>query len=246
MLLDTHFHLDFLREDERAGFVESLADHGIGIIAQTLLPTDFLEQLPGPAPLALGFHPWQATSAELIDAQLAAFTQALPHTRLIGEVGLDFSPRRLETAPTELQLRAFRGVLSRLVGDQRVLSIHSVHSTADVVAEIEAHSPPIVPIFHWFSGTSDELTAIRDIGGYISVNSKMLSTKKGRAYLRQFPADRILLETDLPSHPDADADVVLEEATQQLAEVVMDLSEIKGCDMKPTILQNQRQVYPDL
>lgn len=248
MLLDTHFHLDFLPDEARAPFVRDLADRGIGIIAQTLLPTDFLAQFPGPAPLALGFHPWQATDTALIDAQLAAFATALPRTRLIGEIGLDFSHRRLESAPQELQLHALREILSKLkekpAPTPYVLSIHAVRAAGAVLAELKRSQPPAAPIFHWFSGTSDELTEIRDLGGYISVNPRMLETKRGRAYLRQFPLKQILLETDLPTGPGQTPSEVAEAVDRGLDRVVEALTDLKKSpDVREHLEENQNRLF---
>jgi TatD DNase family protein len=53
-------------------------------------------------------------------------------------------------------------------------------------------------IFHWFSGTSDELHRALKAGCLFSVNEMMLRTRRGREYARQLPQDRLLLETDLP------------------------------------------------
>ena len=52
--------------------------------------------------------------------------------------------------------------------------------------------------FHWFSGTSDELTRVIRSGCFVSVNPRMLETKRGRAYAQAIPEDRLLLETDMP------------------------------------------------
>ena len=53
-------------------------------------------------------------------------------------------------------------------------------------------------VLHWFSGTSDELQRAIKLGFLFSVNPRMPATKRGRAYVRAIPADRLLLETDLP------------------------------------------------
>ena len=65
----------------------------------------------------------------------------------------------------------------------------------------------MVPIFHRFGGSSDELTRLIKQGGYISVNPAMLATKRGRAYVTQVPADRLLLETDLPERTETGDDL---------------------------------------
>ncbi len=54
-------------------------------------------------------------------------------------------------------------------------------------------------IFHWFSGTSDDLTRALADGCYFSAGPRMLVSRRGREYARQIPLDRLLLETDMPS-----------------------------------------------
>ncbi|MCI8468231.1 MAG: hypothetical protein HFJ75_01800 [Eggerthellaceae bacterium] len=56
-------------------------------------------------------------------------------------------------------------------------------------------------IFHWFSGTSQELARARDLGCFFSVGPRMLATRRGRAYAHDLPLDRLVLETDAPSRP---------------------------------------------
>lgn len=88
-------------------------------------------------------------------------------------------------------------------GDQadKLISIHAVQSTGTVLDLLEAHGTCERHrcIFHWFSGTSDELARARDLGCFFSVGPRMLASRRGREYARQIPLDRLLLETDMPS-----------------------------------------------
>ncbi|MBC2681010.1 hypothetical protein GSS87_01000 [Corynebacterium sp. 4HC-13] len=319
MLLDTHYHFDFLSNQPlRAAFLDALSTHSaapyartgassthyaapsaqsanpstqsasplthsaapaphnadgagdleqpVNVVAQTLTPSDYVvliheaEQLAAPGrrlPLwSLGFHPWYITSRKQADAELAVFRSQLRSTRFIGEIGLDFAPRRLEQASAELQTHVFRTIvtevcaaagevrgadathyaMAREVSDRAkrhhppfgdtadhissrkhspsncssaphvpyVLSIHAVRASSaviDILEELHIGRYNVAPIIHWFSGTSDELTRFIALGGYISVNHRMLATKRGRAYARQIPVERLLIETDLPESP---------------------------------------------
>lgn len=221
MLLDTHFHLDFC--------TELFEPSGFQVVAQTVLPSSFV---PGPL-RSLGYHPWWVSAS--LDRELALFDAHLPTTRFIGEIGLDFSPRRLENK--ELQVRAFQHIVSRLSEDH-VMSIHAVRAASDVLDLLEGC--PATPVFHWFSGNSDELTRLMKRGGYISVNPRMLESKRGRAFVKQVPADRLLLETDLPSEPGPCDPAVVASALQ---DVVNQLSELRKCDMGPIIQENSERLY---
>lgn len=235
MLRDTHFHLDFITDtDERVAFVREAAVRGVGLVAQTVLPSEFAASIadfaPGglldfpvrdsqagtaePAALpALGFHPWWIRDEKQAEEELDIFAAHVGATRYIGEVGLDFSPRRLEATPRPLQEAVLRRILETVgdavgdaVGDKAasasepyVFSVHAVRAVSAVLDIWEECAPAHAQlIIHWFSGTSDELTRLMRAGGFISVNPRMLETKRGRAFIRQVPSGRLLLETDLP------------------------------------------------
>ena len=223
-LLDTHYHYDFLPPQARTAVLHEIAEEGVEIVAQTLTPSGFLAleteeknrveaSSSGSDPrdstsprLSVGFHPWSIGPD--YQRELDIFAQALTRTRFVGEVGLDYVPRRLQQVPAETQAEVFRRILE-IISSQRangpyVLSIHAVRSASQVCDALEAtDTSGMVPIFHRFGGSSDELTRLIKQGGYISVNPAMLSTKRGRAYVTQVPADRLLLETDLPERTEA-------------------------------------------
>lgn len=56
-----------------------------------------------------------------------------------------------------------------------------------------------VLVLHSFNGTSDQLNRALDAGFLFSAGPRMLATKRGRAYVRALPADRLLVETDAPA-----------------------------------------------
>ena len=225
-LLDTHYHYDFLPPQARSEFLDEIAGEGVEIVAQTLTPSDFAaleaeeerraeaSSPGGPHPssprLSVGFHPWNIRPD--YQRELDIFAHALTRTRFVGEVGLDYVPRRLQQVPAETQAEVFRRILE-IISSQRangpyVLSIHAVRSASQVCDALETtDTSGMVPIFHRFGGSSDELTRLIKQGGYISVNPAMLATKRGRAYVTQVPADRLLLETDLPERTETGDDL---------------------------------------
>lgn len=267
VLLDTHYHFDFLPAGEaRRRFLAGVADAGVQVVAQTLTPSGFMALLGeadalGGVPLprwSVGFHPWHITSDEQADAELAVFVDAVRQTRFIGEIGLDFSPRRLADAPAASQVRVLRDLLEQVcqaasdapAGEPYLLSIHAVRSASEVIGvlrELEVTSRNVVPVFHWFSGTSDELTEAIRLGGYLSVNPQMLAGKRGRAYVRQVPADRLLLESDLPAEAvEAGSDAAADAADALVANLhrtLAALSELRQCDLAAEIAQTQERLY---
>lgn len=263
MLLDTHLHLDFLDAALRGPFLSACAERGIGVVAQTMTPTGFREALAvqasghgGGARWSLGFHPWTMTSPELVDAELAVFAREVTRSRFIGEIGLDFAPRRLASAPAEVQVDALCRLLGMVAAASEsdcptVASIHAVRS-AGVVLDLldELDAPAVVPVFHRFSGTSDDLTRLVRRGGYISAHPRLLATKRGRAYLRQVPPGRLLLETDWPSAsiaaepvPDAQAEALAAEVDATLRSTLDGLRGLRGGTTDADLRRAQEALY---
>lgn len=265
VLLDTHHHLDFLGPRTREAFLRAAAERGIGVVAQTLTPSSFLaatERGVGDAPeplWSLGFHPWQLTDADEVDHELGVFADAIGQTRFVGEIGLDFFPQRLEESPRERQLEVLERVLALSCesaagrDEPVVLSIHAVRSidlVLDLLERLDAGAAGVVPVLHFFGGTSDELTRAMGLGAYLSAHPHLLETKKGRAYLGQIPADRLLLESDLPGESAVEADdpasagvAHADELGALLRDTVAALSEIRGEDVAPQLAETQARLY---
>lgn len=88
-----------------------------------------------------------------------------------------------------------------IVCEGAVLSLHSVKAT-DVVLDLlegaELFSSNSC-IFHWFSGSNNELHRAIKSGCYFSVGERFLSSKRGQEYLKVIPVNQLLFETDLPA-----------------------------------------------
>lgn len=254
MLYDTHYHLSFVPEQLRKEMLEQLHAKHLALVSQSVTPSDFRnlkDMLDNDSlyesRLAVGFHPWWMESEAQVDAELAIFKEEINTTRYIGEIGLDYVSKRIEKAPIKLQLKAFQQLIETLVNSEPtspyVVSIHAVHAVADVLDCIQQATEEqcIHPIFHRFNGTSDELTRLIKMGGSISVHPEMLKSKKGRAYIKQIPKERILLETDLPpkSHGYTTADAFVQDIEDTLHTLVNGISTIRGEEMGAIIAENQ-------
>ncbi len=199
----------------------------------------------------IGLHPWWLADGRCGNAEINLLCEVAAQERLIGEVGLDFSARFAGSEP--LQLRALERLCDALVHHPlagRVISIHAVRSAGTVLDVLESHGlltprpdSPVI-IFHWFSGTSDELVRARDTGCYFSVNGRMLATKRGREYARQIPLDRLLFETDAPAEPQADTSA--RQLIASLKSVSRRIAELKNCaeeSAESTVLGNSHSIF---
>ena len=198
-----------------------------------------------------GLHPWWIADGRCGPAEVNLLCEVAAQERYIGEVGLDFSARFAGSEP--LQIQALIRLCDALVQHPltgRVISIHAVRSAGAVLDVLESNgllapnpdSPAI--IFHWFSGTSDELVRTRNAGCYFSVNERMLASKRGREYARQIPLDRLLLETDAPA--EANTETSAQSLIRSLAWTSERIASLKNCDAKhieSAVLANARSVF---
>ncbi len=141
---------------------------------------------------AVGLHPCTLTRG---DRRLSVMIEALKGAPAIGEIGLDYSPKA-RCSPVE-QRRVLDQVLSRPEAKDRVVTLHSLGATADIVSAISTHGIRGA-VLHWFLGSPAEVDAAIAADVYFSVNSSMVRSPRGRAALNEMPPNRVLAETDAP------------------------------------------------
>ncbi len=199
----------------------------------------------------VGLHPWWLADGRCGPAEVNLLCKVAAQERYIGEVGLDFSARFAGSEP--LQIQALDRLCDALVQRPlagRVISIHAVRSAGTVLDVLGSHelltpspdSPAI--IFHWFSGTSDELVRARNASCYFSVNERMLVSKRGREYARQIPLNRLLLETDAPA--EANTETSAQSLIRSLTWTSEHIASLKNCDAKrieSAVLANAHSVF---
>ncbi|MBE6468539.1 MAG: TatD family deoxyribonuclease [Coriobacteriaceae bacterium] len=235
-LVDMHCHLDrILDATEVAAVAEDL---GLAILCTPVTPADTRaarDLLGGCANVRVGagLHPWWIDSGACGEAEAGEAADLAAASRFVGEVGLDFG--RVHGGSAAAQTAAFERIVAACAAHPlpgRVLSIHAVHSAGSALDVLERFglvgtggaAAAATCVFHWFSGTSEELVRARRLGCLFSVNPMMLATRRGREYARQIPEDRLLLETDAPpglDTPYAAADIAasLEGVLDTLAEI---------------------------
>lgn len=205
-VFDSHCHLAFLPDPRRAA--RELDARGVDALCATVAPAEYARasrDLAGvaSAQVALGLHPWWVADGEVREEDIAAFEREAKRASVFGEVGLDFSKRFLGTESR--QVEAFERVLSAFVSsDAKAIFLHSLRAERTVLDMLEASGAcddGRACVLHWYSGSHDLLVRAIGMGCLFSVGPRMLATRRGRAYARQIPAERLLLESDLPSMP---------------------------------------------
>lgn len=259
-LYDMHCHLAFSPDTQASAI--ALRQEGIGGMCATVTPDEYhlasltlADELNRNSnfKLGVGLHPWWLSDgscgADAVDKLVAYAAE----TRFIGEVGLDFAPRRAESA--QLQRTVFARIAAASRG--KVLSVHAVKS-ASVALDLMENVGLIAPggvqgaespdgtavIFHWFSGSGVELARAIECGCYFSINPRMLSTKRGRAYVQQIPEEKLLLESDLP--PAAGAEFNAREVRALLETSLDHMAELRRCrfdTLKEKVAANSRALF---
>lgn len=209
-MVDMHCHVSLMANG--AEVARDAAARGIALFdvpvtpAGTMAARELFAGDNSPCPnchvrVGVGLHPWQLADGTCDARDIDQAILLAAPSPFVGEVGLDFSPRFQESFA--LQREAF-DMIARACAERpvsgRVMSIHAVHAAGEVLDILERYDLPrhTACIFHWFSGTGDDLTRARKLGCFFSVNERMLASRRGRAYAQQMPAERLLLETDAP------------------------------------------------
>ena len=253
-LFDAHCHLDLMAHPDAVA--DEATALGMGLFDCGVDPRDFARAKKRACNRSnifagIGLHPWWLADGRCGTAEINLLCEVAAQERLIGEVGLDFSARFAGSEP--LQIQALDRLCDALVQHPlagRVISIHTVRSAGTVLDALESYglltlspnSPAI--IFHWFSGTSNEFVRARNAGCHFSVNERMLATKRGREYARQIPLDRLLLETDAPAEPQADASA--RQLITSLKSASLHIAELKNCVVESAesiVLENSRFIF---
>ena len=260
-LFDMHCHLAFAPNATQAA--AWLHKAGAGAFATCVTPEETLASAQTLAPwpcvrVGVGLHPWWVSAGRVGDQDFEQAAALAAQSAFVGEVGLDCSAAHADSF--EQQRFAFEqvmracaegcvgqgGVASTEAVPQvrppaRVVSLHAVRAAAEVLDVLERTGAieACTGILHWYSDTPEALQRAIRLGCRFSLGVRSLSTRRGREYARQIPADLLLLETDEP----AEGAVYDVQATQaQLAQACAQLEQIKGEPLEELLSQNSRQL----
>lgn len=242
---DLHSHLGFYADPEAA--VRKLAQLGVHALCATVTPEEYERVASGldddpDARVGVGLHPWWLADGRCGEADAARAAELAASSRYVAEVGLDFSHGR--DACADAQVSALDAILDACAGGGHVLSLHAVASATAVLDLLERHGTCARNdvVIHWFSGSGDELARARRMGCLFSVNAFGLETRRGRAYVRQIPANQLLLETDLPGEGAHALAWPPERLAARLRETLALVCELRGEDVAETIAATSRRL----
>ena len=195
-LVDMHCHLDRMSNAEEVA--REAAGRGIALFDTTVTPADACaaQDLLGSfdnVRVGTGLHPWWLADGRCGASDAARATELAGKSPFVGEVGLDFG-RRGDGAQ-KLQTAAFEDICGAIAHHplpHRVISIHAIRAVSTALDILErtgilgedARRDTAV-IFHWFSGTSDELA--RASSSEVPLNQWKITAVSRRASSPRIP-----------------------------------------------------------
>ncbi len=168
---------------------------------------------------SFGIHPWDCGNRgpEWL-AMLRSALQASPAAG-VGEIGLDRwiidgikpgDPRiaGLRVAPLDEQREVFTIQLTLAAELNRAASIHCVQAWGALMEVLKTSPRPARGfLLHGYSGPAEMMKNFTDLGAYYSFNIQLMEPRHASRLnnFRHVPAKRLLVETDAPTKPPADA-----------------------------------------
>lgn len=204
-MIDTHCHLTDERLESQLGDVLARAAaagvrHMITISTELADARKCIELCRGRSNVncTVGVHP---TYIQEDNSQVAAELTELagdPSVKAIGEIGLDYFWAK-EPAQHKRQQEVFIAQLQVTAQCGKPVVIHCREAIADCLAIMKDFGG-IRAIFHCFTGTLAEATAVLDAGYWLGFTGVVTFKKSEelRQVARMTPEDRILVETDAP------------------------------------------------
>ena len=196
-MIDFHCHLDLY---PNPGAVrDECVRRGLYVLSVTTTPsawkgTSALSTQSQRIRTALGLHPQLAHERQ---NELRLFDSLLPETRFIGEIGLDGGTEF--RSHWQSQVMVFEHIMAKCsAAGGRILSLHSRRASGAVLDYLEKSSDSVLPVLHWFSGSSRDLDRAINLGCWFSIGPAMLANQKGRALAARIPLERVLTESDGP------------------------------------------------
>jgi len=157
------------------------------------------QEHPGVLWATAGVHPHHAVDYdEATDARLRELAQ-LSHVRAVGETGLDY---HRNYSPREVQLRVFEQQLAIAAELGKPLFLHQRDAHADFLTLLKRYRDRVpAAVVHCFTDTREALRDYLALDCHIGITGWICDERRGthlREFVREIPADRLLLETDAP------------------------------------------------
>jgi TatD DNase family protein len=204
-LIETHCHLDYLKEDELKVILDRSLEHHIEkIVTIAVAPTNLakvreLTQAHEMIYGTQGIHPHEAK--DVTPEVLEEIAQNINNDKIVavGEIGLDYY---YDKSPHAKQIDAFEKQLQIAVDNDKPVVIHTREADEDTIAVLKNFSSSLKKkgVIHSFTSSLDLAKFCLNEGFHLGFNGIITFNKAEnvREVLRECPLERILVETDAP------------------------------------------------
>lgn len=205
-LMDAHIHIDQYSPRDQKQIIsdcEKWKIEGFIAVSNDLSSAKETLKLAQEYPLihpACGFHPEQSLpSTEEIEKLLNYIDAHHEQFIAIGEVGLPYYMRKENPdLSVEPYMEVLEQMMQRAAAYNKPIILHSVYEDAPLVCDLlEKHNINRAH-FHWFKGNACTIERMVTNGYCISVTPDILYKEKIKTIVKQYPLDKLMVETDGP------------------------------------------------
>jgi len=203
-LIDGHVHLDELEtldfSIERARQVGVVAIIAVGMGGSSNRRIlEIAERYPDFVYPALGLHPraLAGLGEEEVAAELNFIKENISKIVALGEIGLDYDKRIVQTTPKPWQQDVLCRLLALAKKYDKPVVIHSLYAWKDGF-DLLKQSGVSKAIFHWYTGFVNVLDSMLKAGYLISATPAAEYHEEHRRAIKHTPLESLLLETDAP------------------------------------------------
>ena len=250
MIIDSHCHIDFPEfDDDREQVLERAFNVGVRRI---IVPGVMQQTWPGIQHCCdkyqhlypcYGLHPYfidRHTEQHLTDLEYWLQTK---QPIAVGECGLDFFLKELDR---NRQHYFFEQQLDLAVKFKLPVVIHARKSTEEVIRAIKQR-PSLRGMIHSYSGSYEQAIQLIDLNFYLSFGGPATypNSKRLRKMILQLPLECILVETDAPDQPVANAENRRNEPAC-ISHVIDSIAELHQVDREEVIMttaENAQQLF---
>lgn len=205
MLIETHCHLDYLKDMPLDEMRKKISEAGISkVITIGVDPTNLdkvkdLSEMYPEIYFTQGIHPHDSKEAGEEEFEKISARAHLPKMVAVGEIGLDY---HYNNSPPEIQRKIFERQLQIAVDKDLPVVIHTREADEDTRALIREFSPHLKRkgVLHSFTSSIELAEYAISEGFYLGFNGIITFRKAENVQdvVRMTPTDKILFETDSP------------------------------------------------
>ncbi|MFC0632644.1 TatD family hydrolase [Brevundimonas balnearis] len=206
MLIDSHVNLHAPQfDDDRDAVIQRARDAGVGLMVEisdrvsSFETTHALAMAHPDLWCTVGTHPHEAKEDPDLSADRLIELSQREKVVGIGECGLDF---HYDLSPRDVQAKVFRAhcAAARETGLPLVVHTREADAVMSGILRDEHAKGPFKFLMHCYTSGGELAELAAEMGAWFSVSgiATFKAAEEVRELVRNFPEDRIIVETDCP------------------------------------------------